>query len=133
LFGELINGGELPHPTPYYWQIFDEESNIVRLYIYEMQGAIRFTAEAFSTGDEASSWSSLDRLMQQVGLGCTQQRYGVKEQLRHINFSVDEYRAIESATPTLLQLGVVPGAWQHYGREEKFAHIKKLFDERLCS
>jgi len=129
MFGELKKGEKLPFSTPYYWQVFDETSNVVRLYIYEMQGAIRYTAEAFSTGSEAASWNNLDSLMQQIGLFGSHKRCGMIEQLRYVNFSVEEYNAIESATPTLLQMGIIPGAWQHYGREEKIRHIKHMFDE----
>lgn len=133
LVGDLHQRTALPVPLPYYWQVFDSGSCVVRLYIYELGGALRYSAETFDTVDDASAWRDLQRVMRQCGLGDGHHLAGVVKQRRHVNFTSEEFRAFETLVPDLLQHGVVPGGWQHYGREEKVDSILPLIDRCLQS
>jgi glycine/D-amino acid oxidase-like deaminating enzyme len=131
LVGDLDPKSRLQVPLPYYWQVFDRDSSVVRLYVYKLGGVLRYSAETVDTGDEISAWRDLERVLQQTGLGRPHRRAGLVKQRRHVHFSPQEFRVLEDLTPDLLQRGVVPGAWQHYGREEKVDTILPLIDQCL--
>jgi hypothetical protein len=123
LVGDLLKGVSLPVTLPYYWQVFDSSSCVVRLYAYELGGKLKFSAETFNTVDDDTAWLDLKRLMHQCGLGDGHHLVSVVKQNRHVNFSQSELKAFETLTSKMLQQGVVPGGWQHYGREEKVKNI----------
>lgn len=131
LVGDLRQGTQIPVPLPYYWQVFDSGSSVVRLYLYELNGVIRFSAESFGRVDDTKAWSDLQKVMQQCGLGQEHQLAQVIEQLRYVNFSTNELQTFEASASNLLKHGVVPGGWQHYGREEKVNCIIPLIDQCL--
>lgn len=131
LVGDLRKGATLPVSLPYYWQVFDSNSCVVRLYIYELGGVLKFSAETFDTVENAAAWSDLQRVMQLCGLGEGHKLFSVSKQIRYINFSLVERQAFETLEPEMLAHGVVPGGWQHYGREEKINSILSSLDELL--
>lgn len=123
LVGDLCMGEKLPLFTPYYWQVFDSSSCVVRLYVYELGGVLKFSAETFDTKDNDSAWVDLQRVMQLCGLGGGHKLSSVVKQSRYVNYNSMERHAFETLTSEMLQQGVVPGGWQHYGREEKVKSI----------
>jgi hypothetical protein len=123
LVGDLCKAEQLPVSMPYYWQVFDSSSCVVRLYVYELDGVLKFSAETFDTADNDSAWFDLQRVMQLCGLGGGHKLSSVVKQSRYVNFSPMERQAFETLTSKMLQQGVVPGGWQHYGREEKVNSI----------
>jgi len=129
LVGNLCKGEELPVPTPYYWQVFDSSSCVVRLYVYELGGVLKFSAETFDTKDNNSAWYDLQRVMQLCGLGCGHKLSSVVKQSRYVNYNSMERQAFETLTSEMLQQGVIPGGWQYYGREEKINSILSSLDE----
>lgn len=127
------NDIQLPCQLPYYWQIFDSNSCIVRLYIYEIQGAVRYSAEAFGTADIPTAWKDLDTVLRQLGLTHPYTQSHISNQQRHMNFSSAEYLSVERATPELLRRGIIPGGWLEYGRENKLSVVKELIDQNLMN
>jgi hypothetical protein len=123
LVGDLCKGEQLPVSTPYYWQVFDSSSCVVRLYVYELGGVVKFSAETFDTKDNDSAWFDLQRVMQLCGLGGGHKLSSVVKQSRYVNYNSMECQAFDTLTSEMLQQGVVPGGWQHYGREEKVKNI----------
>lgn len=130
LVGDLHQATQIPVPVPYYWQVFITGSSVVRLYIYELGGVIRFSAETFGAVDDAKAWVEVQEVMTQCGLGGNHQLSAVVKQLRYVNFSSKELHAFESSVSDLLKHRIVPGGWQHYGREEKVNNIVPHID--LC-
>jgi hypothetical protein len=129
LVGNLRKGIHLPISSPYYWQIFDKTSSVVRLYIYELDGVLRFSAETFDNVDNNTAWNDLQRVMQLCGLGSGHKLDSVLKQSRYVNYSSMEFNTFETLTPTMLEQGLIPGGWQHFGREEKLNSIlSKLND-----
>lgn len=133
LVGDLLKGVSLPVSLPYYWQVFDRSSCVVRLYAYELGGELKFSAETFNTVDDANAWVDVQRMMHLCGLGDGHHLVSVVKQNRFINFSQSELQAFERLTPEMLQQGVVPGGWQHYGREEKVKNILSTLGKVLES
>jgi hypothetical protein len=129
LVGDVCRGLQWQTSLPYYWQIFDNNSCVVRLYVYELGGVVRFSAETFDTVDNDTAWDDLQRVMHVCGLGDGHQLSSVVKQSRYVNFSPSEFKTFETLTPRMLELGVIPGGWQHYGREEKVRHIASLFHQ----
>jgi hypothetical protein len=129
LVGDLGLVCKWPMSPPYYWQVFDNNSCVVRLYVYELGGILRFSAETFDTVDNDTAWRHLQRVMQVCGLGGGHKLASVVTQSRYINFSPTEFKDLETLTPRMLELGVIPGGWQHYGREEKVRHILSLINQ----
>lgn len=123
LVGDLCKDEKFPVSTPYYWQVFDSSSCVVRLYVYELDGVLKFSAETFDTKDNDSAWFDLQRVMQLCGLGGDHKLSSVVKQSRYVNYNSMELQAFETLTSEMLQQGVVPGGWQHYGREEKVNSI----------
>jgi hypothetical protein len=131
LVGNIREDTQIPVPLPYYWQVFDIDSNVVRLYVYKLGGVIRYSAETFDTTDDASAWLDLQKVMALCGLGSGHQLVSAVKQNRFVNFSTTEFQAFEKFEADLLQHGVIPGGWQHYGREEKVDMIIPLIDHVL--
>lgn len=126
-----IDESSLPVSLPYYWQIFDKKSPIVRLYIYKLDGEIRFSAESFVHLQGESHQAALWRTLQLLGLGGEAELAGEVEQLRYINYSPAEAQAMHSASSKLLEAGIIPGGWCDYGRSEKVLAIKRFLDEAM--
>jgi hypothetical protein len=133
LIGDLLKGVSSPVTLPYYWQVFDSGSCLVRLYVYELEGKLKFSAETFNTVDDATAWLDVQRLMHLCGLGDGHHLVSVVQQNRHVNFSQSELQAFETLTSEMLQQGVVQGGWQHYGREEKVKNILSTLGKVLGS
>jgi hypothetical protein len=133
LVGDLLKGAQLPVSPPYYWQVFDSGSCVVRLYVYELGGVLKFSAEAFDTQDKDSAWLDLQAVMQLCGLGGGHKLVSVVKQSRYVNFSPFERQAFETLNSEMLAHGVVPGGWQHYGREEKVNSILSSLGRVLSS
>jgi hypothetical protein len=129
LVGDLRQGIHLPFSAPYYWQIFEKASCVVRLYVYELNGVLRFSGETFDNVDNDTAWNDLQRLMQLCGLGNGHDLASVIKQSRYVNYSTSEFEAFETLTPIMLEQGLIPGGWQHFGREEKVSSILSLINE----
>jgi hypothetical protein len=114
---------------PYYWQIFDISSCIFRLYVYELEGCLRFTAEAFNEEDDDKAWSDLKKIIKSCGLGSENKLKKIIKQKRYINYSSKEFETIEKLSDDMLLHGLVPGGWQYWGREKKINHILPLIDK----
>jgi hypothetical protein len=133
LVGDLCKSSRVPVSLPYYWQVFDNSSCVVRIYLYELGGVLKFSAETFDTVDNATAWRDLQMVMQICGLGDGHQLISVSQQIRYVNFSPVELKTFETLTPDMLAHGVVPGGWQYYGREEKVSCILSSLDEMFQS
>lgn len=119
-----------PVPLPYYWQVFDDASPVIRVYVYRLQGHLRFSVEAFERpGVDAQH--TLAQVFQRLGLPSEFELVASLAQLRHVNFSTTELAAMQASTPSLLARGIIPGGWCHYGREEKVASMKRCLDQVL--
>lgn len=117
-----------PWSKPYYWQIFDKESPVVRIYLYQLGGRACFSVEAFDR--PVDDWASaLAPLFDQLGLGWTFHISSTERQKRHVNFSREEYALIESLSPRLAARDIIPGGWNRYGRKQKMAVIRSHLDE----
>lgn len=127
-----IDESSLPVALPYYWQIFDNKSPIVRLYIYKLEGDIRFSAESFSHCRDESHQASLWRIFHILGLNGKAELAGEVQQLRYINYSPAESHSMHAASSRLLEAGIIPGGWCDYGRVEKVAAIKGFLDEAMA-
>jgi hypothetical protein len=131
LVGNIREDTQVPMSLPYYWQVFDIDSSIVRLYIYKLKGGIRYSAETFDSVDDSTAWRDLQKVMKLCGFGTDQKLAGIVKQQRYMNFSTKEFHAFETLAADLLQHGFIPGGWQHYGREEKLNYILPLIDHCL--
>lgn len=118
-------------PVPYYWQVFDTDSCVVRLYVYELGGEIKFSAETFDYVDDSTAWQDVQKIIKYCDLGSDPQLAGIVKQQRFVNFSTTEFQFFETLAVDLLQHGVVPGGWQHFGREAKLDYILPLIDRCL--
>jgi hypothetical protein len=123
LVGDMHKNIRLHVPVPYYWQVFDASNCVVRLYVYELGGALKFSAETFDTLDNDSAWLDVQGVMKLCGLGDGHKLASVVKQSRYVNFSPSELQAFEALNSEMLQYGIVPGGWQHYGRDEKVSSI----------
>jgi len=130
--GQFNNIGEAPCPVPlpYYWQVFDDSSPVIRVYVYRLQGHLRFSVEAFERPG-VDSQQTLAQVFQRLGLPSEFDLAASIPQLRHVNFSTTELTAMQASTPALLARGIIPGGWCHYGREEKVASMKRCLDQVL--
>ena len=130
--GQFNKSGEAPcpEPLPYYWQVFDEASPVVRVYLYRLQGHLRFSVEAFERpGDDAQH--TLTQVFERLSLPTGFEIAACLRQLRYLNFSTAELVAMQASTPALLARGIIPGGWCHYGRKEKVASMKRCLDQVL--
>lgn len=119
-------------PLPYYWQVFDESSPVVRVYIYRLQGRLRFSVEAFDRPDDMTPVKALTQVFKALGLPSQFELAAVIAQSRHVNFSTEERLVMERSTATLLERGIIPGGWCHYGREEKVASMIHLLERAMA-
>jgi len=131
LVGKISEGTQIPISTPYYWQVFDIDSSVVRLYVYELGGEIKYSAETFDSVDDSKAWQDVQKVMKHCGFGSEQQLAGIVKQHRYVNFSTKEFQVFETLSGDLLHHGIVPGGWQHYGREAKINYILPLIDRCL--
>lgn len=122
-FGDLPDYNPQAYPVPYYWQVFCRSSPIARVYLYKIQDKFRFTVEAFADRSDALAREHIEDLPNLLGLGSSMIVRGSISQKRYINFSTDEYNAAEQMTPYLVSLGLIPGGWFCYGREEKVSFV----------
>jgi hypothetical protein len=129
LVGDICNEIHMPVKLPFYWQIFDKKSSIVRLFIYKLGDKIRFSAESFDTVDNASTWKELQDVMSICGLGKGHSLVSVINQKRYVNFSTYELKIFQTLTPLMQKNGLISGGWQYFGREEKLTHIFSMFDQ----
>jgi len=131
LVGNIRKGSSIPIPLPYYWQVFNIDSSVVRIYVYKLGNTLRYSAEAFDKVEEAKARHDLQILMQLCGLDIDQELSGVIKQNRYVNFSSQELQAFENSESDLVKHGVIPGGWQYYGREEKVNSVITLLDQVL--
>ncbi len=119
-------------PLPYYWQVFDESSPVVRVYIYRLQGHLRFSVEAFDRPQGVDPVKALTQVFKALGLPAQFELAAVISQSRNVNFSTEERLLMERSTATLLERGIIPGGWCHYGREEKVASMIHLLERAMA-
>jgi hypothetical protein len=119
-----------PVPLPYYWQIFDEDSPVVRVYVYELQGHLRFSVEAFDRPG-VDELQTLGQVFQSLGLPTGFDLAASVAQQRHVNFSTAEMSAMQACAPALMGRGIIPGGWCHYGRDEKIASMARCLEHVL--
>ena len=119
-----------PVPIPYYWQIFDESMPVVRVFIYSLQGQLRFSVEAFDRPCH-DKFQVLSTIFRRLGLPTNFEFAAQIKQLRHINYSTAELADMQASTSALLELGIIPGGWCHFGREEKISSISSHLDKLL--
>ena len=119
-----------PVPLPYYWQIFDDSTPVVRVYIYSLQGQLRFSVEAFDRNDH-DQYQVLSTILQRLGLPTNFEFAAIIKQLRHINYSTTELADMQASTSALLERGIIPGGWCYFSREEKISSISGHLDKDL--
>ena len=119
-----------PVPLPYYWQIFDESTPVVRVYIYSLQGQLRFSVEAFDSPGH-DKYQVLSAIFQRLGLFSNFEFAAQIKQLRYLNYSSAELTDMKESTSALLERGIIPGGWCHFGREEKISNISWYLDKIL--
>lgn len=118
-----------PVPLPYYWQVFDHASPVVRVYVYQLQNCLRFSVEAFDRPDLRDHRQTLGVVFAKLGLPANFNVAVRLSQLRHVNFSPIEFAAIQASSQTLLERGIIPGGWCHYGRDQKLESIRALLND----
>ncbi len=107
---------------PTYWQIFDLEKRLFRLFIWRDGEDTNFTAEsirAMPQEIEADIISFLDENVE----GASIVSRGHFDELRWVNTTVSDHSTIVELQNMMVDGGVVPGAWETYGRDEKIERI----------
>ena len=117
--------------VPIYWQFFSIGTNLVRIYIYQLQGKLRFSAEFFGRETSQEVIRSVSEALKILGFSVSFRIYGVVPQSRFVNFSTHEYGAVLDSEEPLLLNRIVPGAWLTYGREGKLNNVRRLLDRAM--
>ncbi len=117
-----------PVPLPYYWQIFDVATPVVRVYVYSLQDRISFSVETFNRPGQ-NQHQVLLNIFHSLGLPTEFEIAARVKQLRHLNFSITEMNEMQASNATLLERGIIPGGWCHFGREEKITNINSYLDK----
>lgn len=131
--GEFEFTGNSSREAPIYWQFFDIETKLVRLYIYHLQGKKRFSAEFFGRSRDGELYESVSKALNILGIFTSFKIYGVFRQSRFVNFSTHEYNTVSASEELLLSNRILPGAWFTYGREGKMNEIRGLLDKAMDS
>ena len=128
----IVGEFDTPLPfTPYYWQIFDADISVTRVYVYELSGRPCFSVETFAGDSDEKILADVRSVFKQLPLPSRYTVVGIENQHRHVNFSSEELQAIESASSNLPSMGIVPGGWTQYGREEKVQSLKCKISEAM--
>lgn len=117
--------------VPYYWQIFDVDISVTRVYVYELEGRSCFSVEAFAGDSDEKTLMDVKSVFDQLPLPSRYTIFGIEHQRRHVNFSSEELHSIESVSQDFPSLGIIPGAWTQYGREEKVRSINCKISEAI--
>lgn len=130
--GEFECTGNSRWEVPIYWQFFDIETKLVRLYIYQLQGKMKFSVEFFGRPKDEELYKSINEALKVLGISSAFKIYGVFRQSRFVNFSTHEYNTVSASEELLLSNRIVPGAWFTYGREGKMSEIVGLLDKAMA-
>jgi hypothetical protein len=125
IFGQF---SKLKSALPYYWQVFDENSPITRVYVYEIDGQSRFSVEAVGADSQMDWRNEVRRCFEELGLDTNFEIFGILNQKRYVNFSQDEFSLIENYSALLPRINIIPCGWNSYGRQEKLNFVFRNLD-----
>jgi hypothetical protein len=125
VFGQF-NDTKISHP--YYWQVFDKDSPITRVYVYEIEGQSRFSVEAVGADPQIDWGNEVKLCFDQLGLDTNFEIVGTINQKRYVNFSQDEFSMIDKYSARLPEINIIPCGWNQYGRQEKLNIIFQKLD-----
>lgn len=129
--GNLESIAESKWELPCYWQFFDLHSKLVRIYIYNLQGQLKFSAEFFGRPDHKELSKNISEALHILELFVDFKIRDVIRQSRFVNFSSEEYNTVHTSKELLFSNRIVSGAWLTYGRESKLSEIRGLLDEAV--
>ena len=117
---------------PIYHQVFSNQSSIVRLFVYRLAGKNKVTIEGFANQQSESELSvDLARYLEILKLPSLKSSIEMFKQRRYANFTPHDKSLIEQFNKNSSILGMLPGAWHIYGRDQKInfmeGHLKGMF------
>ena len=118
-----------PSPQTIYHQVFSDSSSVIRVFTYDLAGP-KVTIEGFDRGqDDDDICRDAASMLGQLGAPGLSGTPKITRQKRYVNFTpgdLDLFERFEASAPAL---GIVPGGWQHYSRDDKLASIVSYIDD----
>lgn len=113
-----------PPAGPVYYQTFGRDHPLLRVFAYQLDGVARLTVEGLDEG-----WP-LDRLvaaangvMHDIGWDARIRQAVLVPQSRYTLLTLHDKQCFERFAVHAPRLRVVPGGWQHYGRDARLRDI----------
>lgn len=113
-----------PPAEPVYYQTFGRDHPLLRVFAYHLDGVARLTVEGLDEG-----WSldrlvaTANRVMHDVGWDARIRHAALVPQSRYTLLTLHDKQCFERFAARAPRLRVVPGGWQHYGRDARLHDI----------
>ena len=122
---------EQPLGTRYY-QIFSNQSSILRIFHYTIANQQKISVEGLSEIEPVDSIvESTIAYLSKFGLNVRLDNISQTTQKRYTNFTENDFKKINTFNDNCISEKLIPGAWHLYGRDAKLAfiqgHIKNAF------
>ncbi|MEM6909585.1 MAG: NAD(P)-binding protein [Pseudomonadota bacterium] len=115
-------------PVPFYVQNFTTEGSCFRVYIYESAGSLLLTAECVERVDEEDLTSQITQLLDgfdgKLTIGDLIFRTVKPRWLYHSVDTIDSLGALRSSLKAHKGENFIAGAWEAYGKDDKFAEVE---------
>ena len=104
----------------------------MRLFVYRLAGKNKVTIEGFANQQSESELSvDLARYLEILKLPSLKSSIEIFKHRRYANFTPHDKSLIEQFNKNSSILGMLPGAWHIYGRDQKInfmeGHLKGMF------
>lgn len=126
-----IDNQSLPY-TPHYIQVFSNNSNITRIYLYEIDGVKKATLECFDrTGvDSQAVMADANKILAESGFNLKIQIVGLIRKKKYIFYTINDYKRFLNFDEFSSGKNVIGGAWYAYDHDEKISIISDQMNSR---
>lgn len=120
--------------SPHYIQVFSNNSNITRIYLYEIDGVKKATVECFDKNEliMQSVIADANIILAESGFKFKLLMAGSIRQKRYIFYTIDDYRRFETFEEFSAKTNMIGGAWWAYGHNAKIDIIFDQIAARNC-
>jgi len=115
-------------PVPYYIQVFSEKTPLARIYVYSIGGSVRACLECYGPVQQADAAAIVDCALRVAGetpYALSLTPAVVQKLRRHTLFTPRDLDLILSFNQAAPAMGIVPGGWEHFGRDAKIAAMSE--------
>lgn len=115
-------------PLPYYIQVFSANNPLARVYVYSIDGRVQACLECFGTlsaADLPSLVATTLRVVAQSPFQLALTPKSIQKLRRHTLFTPRDLEEIQRFNAAAPAMGIVPGGWEHFGRDAKIAAISE--------